>query len=213
MNLRTVGFGVLAMVAVAAGPSASRAGNGVDIHLSTQPSGLVLVGHAGAPDPIGTVTYVMIDISGTPLPFRHVTIDFSGCQDVTICSDVVDAGLEVQCATRRVVGITDAYGRVTFTVVGRGLGNSPRTLGPCAIVDLEGHRLSDLRVSAYDLDGINGVNAIDLSLFAADLFSGPYRPRSDYDFDGDVDSIDLGRFARALFGGGSSSSGVAACSP
>jgi hypothetical protein len=65
-----------------------------------------------------------------------------------------------------------------------------------------------LAVADFDLDGQNGVTMRDLSLAAADVFSGRYRARSDYDFDGDDDLTDLSLLARAVFTGGSTTSGT-----
>ena len=53
-------------------------------------------------------------------------------------------------------------------------------------------------------DGAGGVNGLDISIAAGDLFSHQYRARSDFDFDGDVDGIDLGILYRAMLSGGSS---------
>jgi hypothetical protein len=73
--------------------------------------------------------------------------------------------------------------------------------------------LGSLAVSTYDQDGVNGVNAFDLSIAYSDTVSGEYRARSDFDFDGDVDGLDIGRLYRAVLAGGSVSSGAANCGP
>jgi hypothetical protein len=69
----------------------------------------------------------------------------------------------------------------------------------------------DVRLAAYDLDGKNGVNAADQSLFLATLFAGPtgYRTRADYNGDGQVNSADLAKLLAVQFSGGSLASAPA----
>jgi hypothetical protein len=180
---------------------------------STVPAGISLVGQAGAPDPVGTVTYVIRDLTQNPYPGATVMLNFSACSDVRLASDVVAPGTIVNCAYSTVTGITDMTGTVTFRIVGSGIPGSARTLPACLSATADGVPLQPSIVSAFDLDGVNGVNCRDASVLAGDLFSGQYRGRSDFNSDGKVDALDLGLFARAMFGGGSTSSGHASCGP
>ena len=180
--------------------------------LSSGPRGIVLVGQSGSPDPIGAVTHVVRDAGGVPVPGSTIGIDFSHCPDLQIGGDVLSPNVHVNCAARTVWTVTDAAGTATFSIVGGGTGGTAGLVTRCASVTVDGVPLPSPIVSVFDLDGRNGVDAMDLCIFAADLFSGQYRQRCDYDADGDVDGIDLSLLARALFGGGSSTSGKA-CMP
>lgn len=179
---------------------------------SSVPLGISLVGQAGTPDPVGTVSYVIRGVGGPPVPGAFVSLDFSACTDVRVATDVVAPGTIVNCAMHTVSGTADVTGRVTFRIVGSGISGTNRTVPACLAAYADGVLLPPSIVSTFDLDGRNGVDAMDLSLFAGDLYSGQYRPRSDYDFDGRLDAIDLGLFARTLSGGGSVASG-SACAP
>ena len=97
--------------------------------------------------------------------------------------------------------------------MGAGNGSAARALPACAAVYADGVLFPSLSVSTFDLDGLGGVNGLDISIAAGDLFSHQYRARSDFDFDGDVDGIDLGILYRAMLSGGSSASGAVACGP
>jgi hypothetical protein len=176
--------------------------------LSSGPRVISLVGLNGSADPVGAVTYVVRDLAGIPVPGSSVMLNFSNCTDVRIDADP-DPNVTVNCAARTIWAVTDYSGSVTIRIVGSGVDGASRTLPTCASVTVDGVPLPSPVVSAFDLDGRNGVNGMDLSLFGADLVSGQYRPRCDYDGDGDVDGLDLGLLGRALTGGGSVSSGTA----
>jgi len=175
--------------------------------LTTAPRGVSLVGQSGMPDIAGTVTYVVRDAAGIVVPGSIVWLDLSRCADVRLASDAVAPNTIVDCSRRSVQGVADVSGTVTFRIVGSG-GGAPRTDPTCASAYADGVPLPAPIVSVYDLDGMNGVNGIDLSIATCDLFSGQYRPRCDYDADGDVDGIDIGLMARVLYGGGSQASGL-----
>ena len=177
---------------------------------SSSPPGVSLVGHSGAPDPAGSVTYVIRDLARNPVPGSLVYLDFSACPELRLATDAVAPGFFLNCASNSIYGVTNMSGEVTFRIVGSRL--SAVQPEPCLRAHADGMPLPAPKVSVFDLDGVNGVNSLDLTILAADLFSGQYRQRSDHDFDGDVDPMDLCVFARVLFGGGSVSSGVA-CQP
>ncbi|TMQ72740.1 MAG: hypothetical protein E6K80_01940 [Candidatus Eisenbacteria bacterium] len=164
----------------------------------SEPAGIRLVGDNGAtPDPLGSATFVIRHIDRAPVPGAEVIIDFSACSDVTVSPTALQPGVTFDCANHTVTAIADAFGVVTFDLVGVGNGGSPRSLPNCAAV----------------YASRNGVNGIDASLFAADLFASTYRARSDLNGDGKVDGLDASIFAAALFGGGSTASGATGCSP
>ena len=180
----------------------------------SEPAGIRLVGDNGAtPDPLGSATFVIRHIDRAPVPGAEVIIDFSACSDVTVSPTALQPGVTFDCANHTVTAIADAFGVVTFDLVGVGNGGSPRSLPNCAAVYANGVPLQPVLVSSVDLDGRNGVNGIDASLFAADLFASTYRARSDLNGDGKVDGLDASIFAAALFGGGSTASGATGCSP
>jgi hypothetical protein len=176
-----------------------------DVHTSSAPRGILLVGLNGSPDPIGAATYVLRNIAGFPWPGSQVTLNFSSCGDVAI-----DAGStpHIDCAAHTVSGLTDVNGVVTFRIVGTGLGGASRPLPTCVSVNVDGIPFPSLSVGSFDLDGRNGVNALDLGVFGMALFSSAYAPRCDYDFDGDVDAVDLGLLGQAMTSGGSVESGT-----
>jgi hypothetical protein len=190
------------------------AGAGLHPVIVGEPGGIPLVGHSGdVPDPLGAVTFTVVEKwTGVPYAYLAVTIDFSGCADVGVSSDVVASGEQLDCARHQVTAVTDAQGRVRFTIVG-GSHGAARSTGPCATVNIAGYLFPPLVVSAYDLDGVNGVNAIDLSIAAAAVFSGRYQARCDYDGDGILSALDLSQLLRVIHGGGSITSGAASCSP
>jgi hypothetical protein len=187
--------GLLAATAAMAGvPSATT---------SSQPSPSVikLVGHGSPPDPAGNVLYTIRDASNNPVPGSVVILNFAGCGDSRICQSDVLAGLTVNCSAKTVTGVTNASGQITVAVVGTGTGVGPAVFVPtrCVTVTADGVPLSNLNCAVADLNGVNGVNGIDLGLFGSDL--GPpssNRARSDYDANGVLNGIDLGLFGAVL---------------
>jgi hypothetical protein len=175
--------------------------------LSSGPRGISLVGKNGS-DPSGTLTYVVRDAGGVPVVGSVVMLNFTNCSDLRLSSDLGSPNVTVNCPAHAAMAVTGYDGSVTFKVVGSGSGGPPRTMPACAGVYVDGVPLSPPIVTVYDLDGMNGVNALDLSVALGDVNSGQYRPRSDYDFDGDVDPLDLCILARVVFSGGQSASGA-----
>ena len=177
----------------------------------TVPTRIHLVGtSSGVPDPLGAAVFVITRF-GNPVPNSWVALDFSDCSDVRLSSDGLPDGQIMDCSNHVVRGLTGPDGRVTFNLVGASAG-SARTLPTCLKANADGIPLSSPIVSTFDLDGRNGLNALDLSVAFGDINSGEYRPRSDYDADNDVDSLDLSVLAAAMFAGGSVTSGTA-CTP
>ena len=177
----------------------------------TVPARLNLVGmSAGQPDPLGAAVFLIRRYTN-PVQSSLVVLDFSECSDVRLSSDGLPGDHTLDCSMHQIRGFTDQSGRVTFDLVGAGIG-APRTLPSCLKVYADGMPLSSPVVSTFDLDGRNGVDSNDLSIAFGDINSGAYRPRSDYDADGDVDPLDLSVLARASFAGGSTTSGTP-CTP
>jgi hypothetical protein len=170
------------------------------------PTRLSLVGKtAGVPDPRGAATWVIRRFT-TPVPYANVWLDFSGCSDLRLSGDGLPPGQTLDCSGRIVSGVTDMSGTVTFDLVGAGAG-AAGTLPGCLKVYANGMPLTSPVVSAFDLDGRNGVDLLDLSVAYGDVVSGQYRPRSDYDANGRVDLLDLSNLLGVMRDGASSNSG------
>jgi hypothetical protein len=157
---------------------------------------------------------VIRDIANWPVLNTPVTVDFSGCgAEVRLAAQQLP-GTVVGCAARTVTRITDAQGRVMFRIIGASSG-APFTIhGDCARikgVDVYGTftTLATVQASVYDLDGVSGLSAADLSLFLSDFYTGAvppnYSARSDHNFqDGacsgrEVTASDLSRWFDAFY--------------
>lgn len=173
---------------------------------STLPKGVTLVGtRDGVPDPLGATVFLIRSLLH-PLPNVTVTLDFANCPDVRL-GDMTAPDTWFNCGAKTISKLTDGTGTVTFIVVGSTDGAS-RPLSECVRVFADGVAFPALIASSYDLNAAGGVNGLDLSIAAGDVFSGQYRGRSDFDFDGDLDMIDVSQMARAMFAGGSATSAV-----
>ena len=181
---------------------------------STTPLCITLVGSlAGAPDAAGQFNIVVRDLANNPLNGASVVIDLSNCLDIAICNDQLDAAATVNCGAKTTRKFTDALGSVTFTVLGgsNGAGNASTLLGGGRIF-ANGTLIQSPSVSAYDLDGANGVGAADLSAWLTDFGSGNAYGRSDYDCNGTVGAGDLS-FWLTEFGAGTSAASCAVSCP
>ena len=171
---------------------------------------LSVVGHNGlVADPAGTYTITVMCDPVTPLAGVPVTLIFDACSDIAICTQQLDPTKTVTCGVgvKQISGLTDALGNITFTVIGGGTPidfSSPTcmtvTAGVPPVV------IGSVAVSAFDLDGIGGVGANDLSIFFLDFGTGNPLPRSDYDCTGNVGANDFS-FWLTIFGGGQSAGG------
>ena len=195
----------LASAAMAGVPSAAN---------STAPACFSLVGSlAGVPDnAAGQFTVIVRDLANNALNGASVVIDLSGCLDLAICNDQLDANATVNCGAKTTRKFTDALGHVTFTILGgsNGGGNASTLLGGGKIF-ANGTLIQTPTVSAFDLDGAGGVGANDLSAWFGDFGSGNNYGRSDYDCSGTIGANDLSIWFGEFGAGTSASSCAVAC--
>ncbi|MCE9628254.1 MAG: hypothetical protein K8R56_10115 [Candidatus Eisenbacteria bacterium] len=180
---------------------------------STVPACISLVGNAaGIPDAAGTFSVTVRDLANNPLNGASVVIDLSGCTDLSICDDQLDAGALVNCAAKTTRKFTDALGAVSFTVLGgsNGGGNATTLLGGGKIY-ANGVLIGSPTASAYDLDGASGVGANDLSAWLGDFGSGNAFGRSDYDCSGGIGANDLSLWLGDFGSSASTTSCAVAC--
>jgi len=195
--------------------AASAAMAGVPSPANSQtPLCISLVGSlAGVPDAVGQFNIVVRDLANNPLNGASVVIDLSGCNDLSICDDQLDANALVNCGAKTTRKFTNALGQVTFIVLGgsNGGGNASSLLGQGRIY-ANGTQIQAPTVSAFDLDGAGGVGANDLSAWLGDFGSGQPYGRSDYDCSGNIGANDLSLWL-GQFGAGTSASSCAVACP
>ena len=180
---------------------------------STTPLCISLVGSlAGAPDAAGSFNIVVRDLANNPLNGASVVIDLSGCGDLSICDDQLDANALVNCGAKTTRKFTNALGQVSFIVLGgsNGGGNATSLLGAGRIY-ANGTQIQAPTVSAFDLDGAGGVGANDLSAWLTDFGSGSNFGRSDYDCSNNIGANDLSLWLTEFGNGTSASSCAIAC--
>lgn len=180
---------------------------------STVPACITLVGNtAGIPDASGAFSVTVRDLANNPLNGASVVIDLSGCTDIAICDNQLDAGALVNCAAKTTRKFTDALGVVSFTVLGGSNGaNNATTLLGGAKIYANGVLIASPTASAFDLDGSSGVGANDLSAWLGDFGSGTPFGRSDYDCSGGIGANDLSIWLVAFGSGASTASCAVAC--
>jgi hypothetical protein len=198
--------GLLAASAAMAGvPSAAN---------STVPSCVPLVGNAaGVPDGVGTFTVIVRDLANNPLSGASVVVDLSGCSELTICEDQLDPDALVVCPSKTTRKFTDGLGSVSFTVLGGGNGTPAATLLGGAKIFANGTLIGSPTANAYDLNGLLGLGAADLSSFLGDFASGNPYGRSDFDCSGALGAADLSKWLSVFAAGGSQSSCPDPCTP
>jgi hypothetical protein len=191
-------------VSLAGGPAAQN---------STVPASITLVGSfAGTPDATGMFTVVARDPANNPLNGASIVLDLSGCTDLSICADQMDAFTSVNCAAKTVRKFTNLTGSVTFIVLGgsSGAGSASTMLGGARIYG-NGTLLGSPTVASLDLDGVHGVAINDLSVWLSDFASGTPFGRSDFDGSGAVDINDLSVWLTAYGAAGSTQGCTASC--
>jgi hypothetical protein len=184
LPLVLLAFGARAPVALAGGPSQIS---------NLAPHAIRLVGaSAGAPDSVaGGFTVTALSLALNPIQNSMIVLDFSGCPDLRLASSPVATGVTIDCARHTAMAITDQHGVAHFTLVGSGTATSGDDRTACVRLTMDGITLPPPVVSAFDLDGANGVGPGDLALWLADQGSHRYHSRADYDGDGAVTITDL----------------------
>ena len=162
---------------------------------STVPACISLVGNlANVPDPHGTFSVTVRDLANNALNGASVVVDLSGCTDLRLCNDQLDAGATVNCAAKTTRKFTNVSGVVTFTVLGgsNGSGNATTLLGGARIY-ANGTLIASPTANAFDLDGANGCGINDLSCWLTDFGTAgnPAFGRADFDCNGAVGINDL----------------------
>ena len=211
LKLRSPSLGLLLLTCMAAGAAASPR---VSPANCTVPSAVRVVGTAnGVPDrAAGEFLIVIRDLLYNPTAGALVVLDLSGVPDVVLCTDQLDANEVMDCASHTVRKSTDALGQARFTLVGSSTGaNDVPSPGWPARIYANGILVRDVSVSAFDLDGSNGVGVGDLSVWLTDFGSGAPHPRSDFDGSGDVSAGDLSEWLTEFGGSASTESCRAAC--
>jgi hypothetical protein len=182
---------------------------------SITPGFMRLMGHDGATaDPFGTFSVTVKDLAGNVIANSSVVVDFSGTNDIQICSDQF-GNSTADCPSLTVRKFTDGSGVATFTIIGNALTAIPAGSPLNAVkIFADGVLLSSPNAAAFDLNGTSGVNGIDLSSWLGDFGGGLNPPRSDYNGDATVSGLDLSVWL-GVFGGGLSanSCGTTNCGP
>ncbi len=160
---------------------------------STSPAFIRVVGStAGVPDTVaGKFVVTVRDIANNPVPGVFVQVDVSGCPDIRIASDPLNANYVTDCANHTVGAYTNATGVAAMTLLGSSWAAGTHAGYGCARIFAGGELLSTPTVAAFDLDGTAGLTAADLSIWLADLGPHVYCGRSDYDANGVVTASDL----------------------
>jgi hypothetical protein len=171
--------------------------------------------HDGVADPFGLFTVTVRDANGLKIPGAPVSVDFSGCPEFFPSAVQPYPGLSMSCATRTVSAIADGNGVASFVIVGSVLHRSTATTTACAEVRAGESNvvLKQVKVASYDLDGVNGVDSHDVSLWSCDrcffLLCPPQNTRSDYGHNGSsfLDLSDLNMLNGRYFSQASTETG------
>lgn len=156
---------------------------------NTVPGWISLVGSAGGlpAHAFGRFQVVIRDVANNPVAGAVVDVDLSGCPDLHLCADQRDPDASVNCAVMRVRKLTAADGTVSFTLLGgsNGAGNAVEQQGAGKIY-VNGVLIGNPTVTAFDLDGADGVGINDLSVWLTDFgtVGSPAFGRSDFDRNG-----------------------------
>lgn len=176
------------------------------------PACIVLVGTNGAnASADGTFAVIYRDLANNPIAGAHVDIDLSNAPDLHLCAQQIAPGVVVDCLYERASGITDANGRVTFTLLGGGTAGATGSGLHNGRIYANGVLIGSPTVSAYDLDGASGVGANDFSLWFGDFVAGANYGRTDYDCSGSIGANDLSLWLTEFGSGASSISCAASC--
>jgi len=202
------------LVLVLLSPFAASASGIPSQPLCTVPSLIRLVGSSGGvgDEAAGRLTIVVRNLANNPIDHGQISIDFSNCPDVVLCTDQLDPGALVYCPGNTVRKQTDNLGEVTFTILGGSTGASgAASRGPAGRIYCNGVLIGTPSVAVYDLDGVSGLGAADLTAWLTDFASGIPWSRSDYDGSGDIGANDLADWLAEFASGASLESGAASC--
>lgn len=180
---------------------------------ATVPACISLVGSDGnVASPRGAFSVVVRDLANNPMPGVTVRVDLSGATDLRLCAQQLASGLVIDCVGNAASAVTDANGVARFTLLGGSTAGPATTLQNNGRVYADGVHIGSPTVSVYDLDGISGVGANDLSLWLSDFVTGQPHGRSDFDCSGSIGANDLS-FWFSEFGSSSSAVSCAASCP
>jgi hypothetical protein len=174
------------LVAVAAMAGIPTAGN------STSPAFIRMVQSASSvPDSVaGKFTVTVRDIANNTIANSFVTVDFSGCTDVKVAANQLNANYTTNCTNKTVSAYTNAAGLVGFTLLGSS-GAGVATGLSCAKIQADGVQLSTPTVAVFDLSGLNGVDGSDGAIALTDFGLHVYRGRDDFDGNALFNGADL----------------------
>jgi hypothetical protein len=214
--MRLVAPNRVALLALAPIATSTPAGAEPSPANSITPPCLSLVGISGNVPAHGAGAFQVVvrDLANNPVVGAHVVIDLSGCPDLHLCPDQLDPVMDVDCAHKRVGKFTSATGAVTFTLLGGSNGGPGVTLLAGGKIYEDGTLIGSPTVSAFDLDGANGVSVNDLSVWLADFgtLGNPAFGRSDDDCSGSVGINDMSVWLSA-FGSGTQTESCGATCP
>jgi len=163
--------------------------------------------------PASKITVIVRDLANNPIANSSVVLDFTGdISDTRIGDTQPYQGVTANCGTHAVTALTDATGSVLFVV--QGGGKSPAGIKHAAgagKIYADGVLLGSLNVGMYDLNGLGGVDPLDLSQLGGDIFSGVNPDRANYNNDGVVDGLDLSIWGAVFFSARSNQSAATYC--
>ena len=195
-------------------PTLASASQLPSISESKFPTHIRLVGSSGGvgDDARGRFSIEVVDLSGAPLYNARIELQFFDAPDLAVCTDQLDPGVLVQCPNKTVRKITDWMGKLSLTILG-GIRSAPGTgtRSPSAKLYCNDYLMSTLSVAAFDLDGVGGLGAADLTAWLTDFASGLPCGRSDYDGNGTLGATDLAEWLTAFASGASLESCTATC--
>ena len=150
----------------------------------------------------GQFEVLIRDLANNPIPDVSVVIDLSSIPELALATDQLDPDVVLECGAGRVRKISDVNGRVVFCIVGGGRpGIPPSALLGAGRIYANGTLIATPTVSAFDLDGLHGLSAGDLTQFLDDFSTGVNYGRSDYDCSTYLGAGDLAQWLRAFSNG------------